>query len=67
VVSDDLQLKRQTLEATSFGARVAEEEVDDLAEYFVETDHEDVPDGVELGWRSGIGDYAVATIAAPSV
>lgn len=39
MVHDDLQLKRQTLEATSFGARVAEEEVDDLAEYFVETDH----------------------------
>jgi polynucleotide 5'-kinase involved in rRNA processing len=39
MADDDLQLKRHALEATSFGARVAEEEVDELAEYFVETDH----------------------------
>ena len=35
---DELELKHETLDATSFGARVAEEEVDELAEYFVETD-----------------------------
>jgi len=35
---DELQLKHKTLDATSFGARVAEEEADDLGEYFVETD-----------------------------
>jgi hypothetical protein len=33
-----LQLKHETLDATTFGARVAEEEADDLGEYFVETD-----------------------------
>ena len=38
-ISDhDPQLKHETLDATSFGARVAEEEVDELGEYFVETD-----------------------------
>jgi hypothetical protein len=35
---DELQIKHETLDATSFGARVAEEEADELGEYFVETD-----------------------------
>ena len=30
--------KKEALERTSFGKRIAEEEVDDLASYFVETD-----------------------------
>src|SRR6185437_13686250 len=38
MLEDKPELKHETLDATSFGARVAEEEVDELAEYFVETD-----------------------------
>lgn len=38
MAQDELELKHETLDRASFGARVAEEEVDELAEYFVETD-----------------------------
>lgn len=39
MLDEELQLKHETLDATSFSARVAEEEVDELVEYFDETDH----------------------------
>jgi hypothetical protein len=35
---ENTETKRSVLDQTNFGARVAEEEVDELAEYFVETD-----------------------------